>query len=194
MHQKTDSENKRIVLTAALRVKNEEANLPRCLANLERFCDHIVAYDDGSTDRTLQILKSHPKVRHVVSFEKDFYHETMDRSIALALAALTEPDWILRIDADEEFEERAVEIGARTDDGDDRIGVNEAGEIGRHNGLDKPRGTSNRNPPVQHEVERLNTRHRESSLHRSHRVDPAGTSESRQAFFSTTFWRPRPGS
>jgi glycosyltransferase involved in cell wall biosynthesis len=96
------------VLTAALRVKNEAHNLPRCLANLERFCDHIVAYDDGSTDGTLDILRAHPLVRHVVSFEKDFYHETMDRSIALALATLTNPDWILRIDPDEEFEERAV--------------------------------------------------------------------------------------
>lgn len=97
-----------LVLTAALRVKNEEANLPRCLANLEKFCDHIVAYDDGSTDRTLEILNDHPLVRHVVSMDKDFYHETHDRSIALALAALTKPDWILRIDPDEEFEERAV--------------------------------------------------------------------------------------
>ncbi len=97
-----------IVLTAVLRVKNEEKNLPRCLANLERFCDHIVAYDDGSTDRTLEILNAHPMVRHVVSMEKGFYHETHDRSIALALATLTKPDWILRIDPDEEFEERAV--------------------------------------------------------------------------------------
>lgn len=96
------------VLTAALRVKNEARHLPRCLANLERFCDHIVAYDDGSTDGTLEILRAHPLVRHVVTFEKDYYHETMDRSIALALASLTEPDWILRIDPDEELEEAGI--------------------------------------------------------------------------------------
>ncbi len=98
------------VLTATLRVKNEAHNLPRCLANLERFCDHIVAYDDGSTDDTVEILKAHPKVRHVVSFEKGFYHETMDRSISLALATLTNPDWIFRIDPDEELEDRGIEL------------------------------------------------------------------------------------
>jgi len=103
------SKKKKLVLTAALRVKNEEQNLPRCLANLERFCDHIVAYDDGSTDRTLEILNSHPKVRHVVSMPKGYFHEAIDRSVALALAALTKPDWIVRIDPDEVFEEQAVQ-------------------------------------------------------------------------------------
>lgn len=97
------------VLTAALRVKNEEQNLPRCLENLARFCDHIVAYDDGSTDGTVKLLRSHRKVRHVVSMNKGFYHETHDRSIALALATLTDPDWIVKWDADETLEERGVE-------------------------------------------------------------------------------------
>ncbi len=97
--------NDGLVLTAALRVKNEAKNLPRCLANLEKFCDHIVAYDDGSTDDTLKILDSHPLVRHVVSMQKGYYHETHDRSIALALATLTKPDWIIKMDADETLDD-----------------------------------------------------------------------------------------
>ncbi len=97
-----------IVITASLRVKNEEANLPRCLENLARFCDHIVAYDDGSTDRTVEILRSHPKVRHVVVMDKGYYHESHDYGIAMALATLTNPDWILRIDADEILDEQGV--------------------------------------------------------------------------------------
>ncbi|HPQ71147.1 MAG TPA: glycosyltransferase family 2 protein [bacterium] len=97
-----------IVLTASLRVKNEEANLPRCLDNLARFCDHIVAYDDGSTDRTVEILRSHPKVRHVVVMDKGYYHESHDYGLAMALATLTNPDWIMRIDADEILDEMGV--------------------------------------------------------------------------------------
>ncbi|HLY64732.1 MAG TPA: glycosyltransferase, partial [Chloroflexota bacterium] len=41
-------------ISACLIVRNEEANLPRCLASL-RGLDEIVIVDTGSTDRTTEI-------------------------------------------------------------------------------------------------------------------------------------------
>jgi len=47
-------------LTIAIPVKNEECNLPGCLASIGNdFAKHIVVIDSGSTDRTLEIARNH---------------------------------------------------------------------------------------------------------------------------------------
>ena len=38
-------------------VKNEEENLPRCLASVEGIFDEIIVVDTGSTDRTKEIAR-----------------------------------------------------------------------------------------------------------------------------------------
>ncbi|HPM78029.1 MAG TPA: glycosyltransferase family 2 protein [bacterium] len=92
-------------LTAVMCVHNDAWVLPRTLAELSRFCDHIVAFDDGSTDDGAALLRAHPLVRHVVSMDKGYHSEGIERSIALALADLTHPDWLLYIEPDEIFDE-----------------------------------------------------------------------------------------
>ena len=42
-------------LTVALIVKNEAANLPKCLESVQNWVDEIVIVDSGSTDQTAQI-------------------------------------------------------------------------------------------------------------------------------------------
>ena len=93
-------------LTAGIRIKNGERFAEECLRDLSEYVDEIVVLDDGSTDRTVQIARSFPKVTSVVRWEKDFFHEGIDRNVVLALVKNTNPDWILLPDIDEVFEDR----------------------------------------------------------------------------------------
>ena len=46
------------MLLAGLIVKNEERDLPRCLASIEPIVDGVVVVDTGSTDRTLEVAQT----------------------------------------------------------------------------------------------------------------------------------------
>lgn len=58
-----------------LRVKNEADLLPEVLENVSVGVEEIFAYDDNSTDGTLEILKAHPAVTYVEPFNPDFVFE-----------------------------------------------------------------------------------------------------------------------
>jgi tetratricopeptide (TPR) repeat protein len=79
-------------------VKNEAANLVRCLASIKPYVDELVIVDTGSTDKTIAIAQQYEaKVSH---FEwcDDF---AAARNHAFSLAS---GDWILTLDADEELQ------------------------------------------------------------------------------------------
>lgn len=82
---------------------NEERILPYWLRHYETFADRIFVWDGGSTDKTLEILKSHPKVTLLpceprllddTYFITELYpqYEKYSRGIA---------DWVIIADADE---------------------------------------------------------------------------------------------
>ena len=79
-------------------VKNEEGNLARCLCSVRDFIDEIIIVDTGSTDGTVKIAKS---------FGATIYHYKWNNSFADArnysLLKATK-QWILIMDADDEFE------------------------------------------------------------------------------------------
>jgi glycosyltransferase involved in cell wall biosynthesis len=51
-------------LSAAMMVRDEEENLPRCLASIKGLVDEIIVVDTGSKDRTPEIAKEYSaKVR-----------------------------------------------------------------------------------------------------------------------------------
>jgi tetratricopeptide (TPR) repeat protein len=83
------------LLSAALIVKNEEDNLPRCLASLSGLVDEVVVYDTGSVDRTVEIARSAGAVVIEGYWDDDF---SRARNEAISHCA---GEWILSIDADE---------------------------------------------------------------------------------------------
>jgi glycosyltransferase involved in cell wall biosynthesis len=83
-----------IKLSAAIIVRNEEANLPRWLAAVRPVAEEIVAVDSGSTDRTVEILEQ--AGARVARREWTGYADQRNY-----LADLCTGDWILMLDADE---------------------------------------------------------------------------------------------
>lgn len=58
---------RRYFLIGITRIRNEALILQGALDYVGRHVDAIVTYDDGSTDRTLEILGGHPKVALIVA-------------------------------------------------------------------------------------------------------------------------------
>jgi glycosyltransferase involved in cell wall biosynthesis len=97
-------EVKNVSVTAAIILKNEEKHIHNCLKNLVNAVDEIIIVDTGSTDNTIKIAKTFPKVK-VIEFE------WIDDFSAARNAALPhiENDWVIWIDADEYLYEEDVE-------------------------------------------------------------------------------------
>lgn len=89
-----------------------EANryLELVLENLSQFVDEIVIVDDASTDNTVQICKSYKKVVRVIELpESRFDREWELRTTLWKSVETTSPDWLLAVDADEVYEDKAKE-------------------------------------------------------------------------------------
>ncbi len=81
-------------LSAVLIVKNEEANIAKCLDAIS-FADEIIVLDTGSNDNTADIAKSKgAKVHHQSKWQG--FGDAKRQAVSKA-----ENDWILSIDADE---------------------------------------------------------------------------------------------
>ena len=85
-----------VPVTALLAVKNEEANIARCLAGLTR-AERVIVLDSQSTDRTAEIAKA--AGAEVVQFD---YRGGYPKKRQWALDTLDiRTDWVLLLDADE---------------------------------------------------------------------------------------------
>jgi hypothetical protein len=97
------------LLVGITRVRNETLILRDTLDYVGEQVDAIVAYDDASTDDTLDILQSHPKVAMVIgnmTWESDMVArltaETRHRGLLLQVSReWLNFDWALCFDADE---------------------------------------------------------------------------------------------
>jgi glycosyltransferase involved in cell wall biosynthesis len=97
------------LLVALTRVRNEALLLPDTLDYLAKHVDAIVAYDDASTDGTVEILRAHPKVALIVAnqvWEQDIdarkLAEGRHRGLLLEMGRAQLPhEWMLCFDPDE---------------------------------------------------------------------------------------------
>lgn len=84
-------------ISAVITAHNEEENIEKCLKSLE-WVDEVILIDDGSTDKTVEIASRFPNVK-IFKKPKEFYFEkNIEFGILKALG-----EWIIVIDADEEF-------------------------------------------------------------------------------------------
>ncbi|NEN88066.1 MAG: tetratricopeptide repeat protein [Okeania sp. SIO3H1] len=82
-------------LSFCIIVKNEEKNLPRCLASVKDVVDEMVVLDTGSTDRTPEIAQEFGAKVHYFEWCNDF---AAARNESLKYVT---GDWVLVLDADE---------------------------------------------------------------------------------------------
>jgi glycosyltransferase involved in cell wall biosynthesis len=85
-----------IKLSVVIITYNEEKNLGRCLTSVKEVADEILVIDSCSTDKTVQIAETF-NARVV---QNPFTGYAAQKNFA---SKLTEHDWILSLDADEEL-------------------------------------------------------------------------------------------
>lgn len=89
-------------LTLCMIVKDESANLPRCLQSVATHVDEMVVLDTGSSDETVAIAQSYGAQVHHYEWTGNFSDARNE-----ALKYLT-GDWVLVLDADEALVESAA--------------------------------------------------------------------------------------
>jgi glycosyltransferase involved in cell wall biosynthesis len=81
-------------LSAVLITRNEQANLPACLASLRGLADEIVVLDSQSTDATVEIARA--AGARVATHRFEGYGAAKQQALEMARGV-----WVLSVDADE---------------------------------------------------------------------------------------------
>lgn len=84
-------------LSVCMIVRNEAADLDRCLRSVRGVADEIIVVDTGSTDDTVDVARAHGARVARAAWHGDF---AQARNTSLGMAT---GDWILVLDADEEL-------------------------------------------------------------------------------------------
>ena len=109
------TESNLLPISAVIISKDAEATLGATLQSLRRFA-HVVVYDNGSQDRTLEIARSFPNVS---LHQGDFFGFGPTKNHA---ADLAETDWVLSIDSDERISPELLDSLAHADLSDPSVG------------------------------------------------------------------------
>ncbi len=93
------------------RIKNSAKWLAKSLQASSRFADEILVLDDDSTDKTVEIAKTFPKVK--IKTQKKPMNEKRDREFLYNWAVEEGATWIASCDGDEIFDERLTKDYAK---------------------------------------------------------------------------------
>jgi len=96
-------------ITILSRLRNEELILPDFLNHIDKFGDEFWFFDDCSNDKSVEILRAHPKTKKVI---RNYFHntnqtyvQTAQRHILLEEAkAHSKNEWFMLIEPDERIE------------------------------------------------------------------------------------------
>jgi glycosyltransferase involved in cell wall biosynthesis len=88
-------QKKKIKLSIALAVKNEEKNLELCIRSIVDIADEIVVVDGGSTDRTVDIARQYG-ASVIETDNPPIFHINKQKALDMCHG-----EWILQLDADE---------------------------------------------------------------------------------------------
>ena len=90
-------------ITAIILTYNEEKHIERCIQSIKKYSDNIYIIDSYSTDNTIQLCKS----LNVNILQNKFINQS--KQFAWALDNINfKTEWILRLDADEYFEDNLI--------------------------------------------------------------------------------------
>jgi hypothetical protein len=111
LQRKTEKRNH---ITLAMLMRNEaDRYLERVLQHAAQYIDRAVILDDASEDHSVEVcrkvLQGIP-LTLVSNKEPSFHNEIILRKQLWEMVVKTEPDWILVLDADEIFEDRAPAV------------------------------------------------------------------------------------
>ncbi|SHJ76616.1 glycosyltransferase [Paramaledivibacter caminithermalis] len=100
-------------LTLMMLVRNEENKfLNKVLSHAAQYIDNAVILDDASEDNTVRVCKNilKNKLVNIVSNKvSSFENEVSLRKQLWKITEMTNPDWILCLDADEIFEDKIID-------------------------------------------------------------------------------------
>ncbi len=98
----------RPLVACLLPVRNGERDLPGWLGSVRRFADVVVALDDGSTDRSGDLLAADPLVRVLLRHQArdgfDGWDDGANRQLLLDACGELQPEWVVWLDADERLD------------------------------------------------------------------------------------------
>jgi GT2 family glycosyltransferase/glycosyltransferase involved in cell wall biosynthesis/2-polyprenyl-3-methyl-5-hydroxy-6-metoxy-1,4-benzoquinol methylase len=94
---------------AQMRIMNEGRWIRDVLDSIAAVADGIVIVDDGSTDSTPEICRSHPAVLDYYWQNEPVKDQVRDKNRHLQMALAFRPDWVLGMDGDELLEDSAPE-------------------------------------------------------------------------------------
>ena len=95
-------------MACLLPLRNGERDLPGWLGSVRRFADVVVALDDGSTDRSADVLAADPLVevllRNTVRDGFEGWDDSENRQRLLQACDEVRPEWVVWLDADERLD------------------------------------------------------------------------------------------
>ena len=101
-------ELKSVKVVGITRIRNEENIIQHTLDHVSKLVDEIYVYDDCSTDNTVAICESHPKVTKVIKGtywdsepSKRINAEGSLRQLVYESCLQSNPDWVYYFDSDE---------------------------------------------------------------------------------------------